>query len=477
MAGKKMGEKRQEKPAEPHGRTVVELCVQNLMRVRMAVVKPKGAPVVVVGGENGAGKSSLIRSLFMALRGKKALPPEPIHRGEERGEAKVDLGDIKVHLVCTQKGEYLKVTTPDGEVKSAQTFLDRLTGKLVGGDPFDPQEFVRLGETPEGRRQQVKTLLSLAGGGFDFGSAEARKAELTQERRLVNKDVERMEGKLALTRAGEVPGEEIPLDDMMKQLQEATEQAARNSEGERALQNMKHNRETAEQDVVRLRERIAELRAEIAETEHEIDKRGMEITRLGTLIAKTEDYLEEHPPVDLAGVRQEIAKAEEHNRAVRTKIDANREYAMLRDAIAEKKAISVKLTGEIATIEKEKEEALSRANLPVDGLGFDEGGVTLNGLPFEQAAESDQYRIGMAIALAMIPPDGIRLVYFKDWDALDSKKKILVAKMAEDAHAQVWAQVVKDAPDGNCLYIEDGVLFDEGEKNGDGAPARAENAA
>ncbi|MEI6632808.1 MAG: hypothetical protein WCP22_03205, partial [Chlamydiota bacterium] len=259
------------KPAGARGRVVYEFRVQNAMNVKMVAIKPDGKPVVVIGGENGAGKSNTIRSLFMTLH-SRLIPSDPILHGQEKLGTYVDFGDIQAQLCVTSKGDYLKVTAPDLGNSTPKEYISRLVGKQTGCEPFDAQAFAELCKTPEGRRQQVKTLLKLYGDGYDLDAAQKRKDALYQERALVNKDIERLEGKLALTKAGEVPGEEIPLDELMQKLQTATAEAATLGEGERGLASLRNREAMAVQEAKRLRENIARLKAELVKVEHELER-------------------------------------------------------------------------------------------------------------------------------------------------------------------------------------------------------------
>ncbi|NGZ99664.1 hypothetical protein G5V59_02720 [Nocardioides sp. W3-2-3] len=50
-----------------------------------------------------------------------------------------------------------------------------------------------------------------------------------------------------------------------------------------------------------------------------------------------------------------------------------------------------------------KADALAKATFPVDGLGFDDDGVTYQGVPFAQASSAEQIRVSLAMAMSLNP--------------------------------------------------------------------------
>ena len=72
--------------------TVKELRIENIKKLEALTVIPAGSMIILVG-ENGAGKSSAVDALWMALGGKRAIPPDPVRRGAAKGIVSLDLGD------------------------------------------------------------------------------------------------------------------------------------------------------------------------------------------------------------------------------------------------------------------------------------------------------------------------------------------------------------------------------------------------
>ena len=135
---------------------IISLEAENVMRLRAVRLEPNGQSVVL-GGANGAGKSSVLAAIEMAFGGKRHVPGEALRQGEKRGRVIVETDDFIVTRTFSKKGTdvVVKAKAMDGApLPAPQTLLDKLFGALT----FDPFEFERM----EARRQ-VELLKDLAG--------------------------------------------------------------------------------------------------------------------------------------------------------------------------------------------------------------------------------------------------------------------------------------------------------------------------
>src|ERR1035441_8426583 len=73
---------------------IIKLTSENVKRLQAVEITPDGN-VVVIGGKNGAGKSSVLDSIEYALGGDTA-DRMPVRRGEEKAKIVLDLGEIIV---------------------------------------------------------------------------------------------------------------------------------------------------------------------------------------------------------------------------------------------------------------------------------------------------------------------------------------------------------------------------------------------
>jgi hypothetical protein len=105
---------------------ITRLIVRNFRGVeaREADIPPGGA---IFAGGNGKGKTSILRALQAALAGRD-IAPDAIRLGAEKAEILVDLDDVSVRRVITQKTSSVTVTRDGFKAAKPQGFLDELLG-------------------------------------------------------------------------------------------------------------------------------------------------------------------------------------------------------------------------------------------------------------------------------------------------------------------------------------------------------------
>lgn len=82
--------------------TIVELRAENTKRLRAVTIRPEANGLVVLSGRNGAGKSSVLDAIAMALGGRGEVPAEP-EKAAPKTEPVVepDYGDIPFALLIS----------------------------------------------------------------------------------------------------------------------------------------------------------------------------------------------------------------------------------------------------------------------------------------------------------------------------------------------------------------------------------------
>ena len=92
---------------------IVQLTAENVKRLSVVEITPKGN-VIVIGGKNGQGKTSVLDAIEYALAGDPAAKM-PVRRGEEKAHVVVELDDLIVKRTFTAAGgTSLVVTNKDG---------------------------------------------------------------------------------------------------------------------------------------------------------------------------------------------------------------------------------------------------------------------------------------------------------------------------------------------------------------------------
>jgi len=126
---------------------ITRLQVENVKRIKAIDITPEGE-LIIVGGNNAQGKTSLMDSISYAIGGKKLIPSKPIRDGQKKASIKVDLGDLKIERkfwINAKDGSLestviVKEKGKEGNISRPQEILDKLFSSLS----FDPLAFSRM---------------------------------------------------------------------------------------------------------------------------------------------------------------------------------------------------------------------------------------------------------------------------------------------------------------------------------------------
>lgn len=406
---------------------ILALQAENIKKLVAVEIRPDGN-IVQITGNNGQGKTSVLDSIWWALAGSSNIQAAPIRTGEKQARIRLDLGEIIVTRTFKdgEKGVTTAITVENAQgarFSSPQAMLDDLWDNLS----FDPLAFSRM--SPD---KQFATLRKFVPG-VDFDAID-QKNKLDYARRTdVNrrlKELRALESSIVLP--DNLPAESINESELVDKLEAAAKQNA-------DLESRKSNRAAVRQRVDELKRKIADLleQAEVVRKEAAADE-----ARLLAATALPD-------PVDVSDLRQKIAEAKVTNHLVglRSQRDNYREQAF------ELEAQSEKITADMEARDEAKRAAIEKADLPVPGIGFGDGFITLDGIPFNQASDAEQLRTSIALAMAANPK--LKVLRVRDGSLLDEDSMKLLADMAEANDYQVWIERV-DGSGKVGFVLEDG---------------------
>lgn len=402
---------------------IVSLQAENIKILKAVQITPDGA-MICVGGRNGVGKSSVLDSILYALGGEGTIPGKPIRDGETTAKIVLNLGDLVIHRTFTEKGTKLVVKNKDGSTfSSPQSMLNQLTSALT----FDPLEFVN--SKPQAQLEILKKVL-----GIDFSEQDAEYKRLFDERTDVNRRGKDLKARVdAMRRHEDTPNEEVHISELTTKYSSALAQKTQ-------LQDLKAKLQRFSDELEQLRSRAVIVKQEIVNTEKEI-----ELLNTTTI----EDPQE---------LQKQISSAEEVNKRVRE----NKQYDNLTSTLGVMRAKSQSLTEQLNAVVEHKEKVLRETQLPIEGLGFNEAGVTLNSVSFDQCSTAEQIKISVAMGLAMNPK--LKVLLIREGSLLDEDNLKLIAEMAAANEAQVWIERVSKGSECQVI-IEDGMVADTSENS------------
>lgn len=413
---------------------IVRLEASNVKRLTAVELEPGASPMIVVGGRNGQGKSSLLDSIMFALAGKKAQPSRPVREGTERALVSLDLGEVTVRRTITPSGGgTLTLKGKDGtKYGSPQALLDKVVGDLT----FDPLSFVRL---PPARQADVLRKLS----GIDLDAFDRQEGELRLRRKETKRRTAELRARFEEEELKALEEEDLPEEDVdtAALLQELERRRETN------LQNQRHREVVSElgRKAEALEEEVQDLRRRLEAREDELEHVKAERTSLAAveLVELEEDSL-----------REELATAGDVNR----RIARRRGLLEVRAELAASDAAVEALTETLVALAGDRATALEEAELPVDGLGLEAGQVTYGGLPLDQASSAEQLRVSVAMGLAANPR--LRVLLIRDGSLLDDESLAMVAAMAAERDAQVWVERVGTGEEVSVV-IEAGAIQED----------------
>jgi len=434
---------------------IVELIAENVKRIKAIAIKPDGN-TVIIGGNNKAGKSSVLDSIVYALGGKNAICDEPLRKGTEKGYVVCELDDFIVKRTFSANGNStLTITSKDNqmEAKQPQKLLDQLVGKLT----FDPLYFMR--QKPI---DQINILKDLRG--IDFSDLDATEKRLYDERKDVNKEIKIIDGQLVNYVEPEegwksIPDDVVSFDKVKKELEDAKEHNNKINEkrllqkvAETKVRNLELYIDDNEKAIDRLKQTILELEEKIKAKISAIEKYTSDLSVENNNLAAINKEVLEFKPIDT----DTIMKKFDSIMAINTLIEKKKEYSL---KVAHRNGLIVmadELTKGLKEIPAKKQKLISEAQFPIDGLTFDEV-VRINNIPFDQCSSAEQTYVSVAIGFAMNPK--LKVLLVRGGSLLDDESLALVKNMAEKYDAQIWIERV--GKDKECqIIIEDGMSYD-----------------
>lgn len=417
--------------AENEGQHIIEISVTNFMRLVSANVKPDGKDMIVTG-KNFQGKSSFLNALRWALNGTDANKiKEPIRQGEEKATVVIEFDDIIVKRSITRDGKkQLIISNKDGAIfSSPAAMLKRLIGNLA----FDPIAFMSMHP-----KEQLEALLKMINtGDVDLNEIDDQRKKTFEHRTEINRkvrDTKARRDKYVNSFPG-TPSEEISIVGLTNDLTDALaiEEQHRVDIGTHEL-----NLETIESK----KEQIEQLNNEINH-----------IMKIDDVLVESIKKYED--PISCQ-IKDKIEEAGEIN----TKVRYLKERDLLTDELMEHEAKSSRLTQEIDDLDATKRYVIEQADMPVEGLSYDENGITLNGIPLSNCSSMEQIEIAMNIYMKSAPKgnNALNIIFVQDGSLLDADSLKHAAKICADNGFQLILEKVSSKAGANEIFIEAGEI-------------------
>lgn len=431
---------------------ITALEIHDYKRLYTVKIEPDADTVLVLlGGDNAQGKTSVIDAIEAALGGKSAVLADPVRHGAKEAEIRIQLstGDPESPTLSVRRrvqpdgNSVLEVRDNLGAVNSQQTVLD----KLIGARFLDPLKFLQL-KPPEQRAK----LLELIDRDGAIAALDARSDRLFRRRTEVGRDVKRTRAAVDSAPAPVEVATPIDIHALADELQAIGDHVRRYDRAATSLEGLSSACVRARTAVLRIEQEIAELQTKLARAQGDLttaiaDRDTLQLDHDAQREALTPKFSRRDE------IKAEMQRASDHNQAIATARAANTNRANLVTERDGHQAEHDKLDAEISGIAVAKTAHLIAANLPVDGLGFVADGVTYRDAPFASASGAE--RMCVAIALAVAAQPQLRDVWIRDGAILDDTTLGKIAELARAQKIRVWIERV-GTRDAGVIEIRDG---------------------
>lgn len=409
---------------------IAALEAENVKRIKAVALTPSPTGLTIVGGNNNQGKTSVLDALAWALGGEKFRPTAAVRDGAlAPPHLKVILSN---GVVVERKGKNssLTVTDPTGQ-RSGQQLLNAFVEPLA----LDLPRFMQASD-----KDKADTLLNIIGVG-DALTGLDREIKALYDRRTVIGQIGAQKRHAAeeLTEYPDAPSEPVSAIELIQQQQEIL---LHNADNQRKRMKLAQLEEQEKQ----LGRRVQELSQELEMVEHQLTAVQQDVQDATKNVAQLQDE-------STAELEQSIRNVEEINRQV----SANLAKSKAQDEAERYAQEYTALTEQIKAKRTARMDLLNGADLPLTGLGVEDGSLTYNGKHWQDMSGSDQLRVATAIVRRLNPDCGFVLL-----DKLEQMDLATLAEFGSWLQAEgLQAIATRVSTGGECqIIIEDGRVKD-----------------
>ncbi|MDD6713211.1 MAG: AAA family ATPase [Subdoligranulum sp.] len=409
---------------------IAALEAENVKRIKAVALTPSPTGLTIVGGNNNQGKTSVLDALAWALGGEKFRPTAAVRDGAlAPPHLKVILSN---GVVVERKGKNssLTVTDPTGQ-RSGQQLLNAFVEPLA----LDLPRFMQASD-----KDKADTLLNIIGVG-DALTGLDREIKALYDRRTVIGQIGAQKRHAAeeLTEYPDAPSEPVSAIELIQQQQEIL---LHNADNQRKRMKLAQLEEQEKQ----LGRRVQELSQELEMVEHQLTAVQQDVQNATKTVAQLQDE-------STAELEQSIRNVEEINRQV----SANLAKSKAQDEAERYAQEYTALTEQIKAKRTARMDLLNGADLPLTGLGVEDGSLTYNGKHWQDMSGSDQLRVATAIVRRLNPNCGFVLL-----DKLEQMDLATLAEFGSWLQAEgLQAIATRVSTGGECqIIIEDGRVKD-----------------
>lgn len=408
--------------------------LENVKRIKAVKIEPTKDGLTIVGGKNNQGKTSVLDAIAWALGGDSFKPSKAQRDGSVVPPTLKIILDNGIVVERKGKNSSLKVTDPSGK-KAGQSLLNSFINQLALNLP----KFMEATQS-----EKAKILLQVIGVGDELSQLEYQENEIYQNRLFIGRQADQKKKFAA----------EMPFNDGVSEtlispselIQKQQDILARNGENMRKRQRAEQYQRLVQQtsqEVERLTQMLEAKKEEYNKALADLEIANTDI--LDLVDESTEELENNIRQIDIinAKVRQNLDKVKAEEEA--------KDFASQYD----------KLTEKLHHVREQKIALLNNANLPLEGLGVEQGKLVYKGQEWDNMSSSDQLKVATAIVRKLNP--NCEFVLLDKLEQMDLDTLTEFGNWLKQEGLQVIATRVSTG-DECSVIIEDGYVKEEKEK-------------
>lgn len=357
--------------------------LENVKRIKAVQIEPSENGLTIIGGNNNNGKTSVLDAITWCLGGNKYKPSKPTREGSYvPASLKVTLSN---GIVVERKGKNsaLKVTDPTG-MKAGQSLLDSFISELALNLP----KFMNSSE-----KEKADTLLHIIGIGDELTKLDLKEKAVYNDRLAIGRIADqKSKHAKEMVHYDNVPDKIVSASELIAKQQEMLAINGSNERKRAYLAECKSKSKAIEEKMNDLDKQLKALNEEYLKVIKERDKAVVEVSGL---VDNPTDEIE-----------RSIKEIDDINIKVRTNLEKKKAEQEANDL---KKEYASK-SQELEDIRKEKASLLNNADLPLEGLGIENGKITYLNQEWDNMSGSQQLKVATAICRKINPNCGFILL-------------------------------------------------------------------
>lgn len=390
---------------------------------------------ILLCGDNGVGKSSLMQFIEIALGKQTNVPPNATGKGEvifdNNGNpltCKVSFRDGKP--VIKVSGHGISIDNNKGAIAS-----------LFGAVDFDPEKFVEMSTSTAGRKKQIEEFKLFLDPEFIKG-IETFQANVTndfEERKQINSDLTKLKAAIQLNPLNNLPDselqkfKEVDTAEIMSQITQANTKNANFNKIENGIEERKKI--------------IQDKIAKIAELNKQVEVLNNEIKTIDTEIVDGNKWLKANPKIDTIPLEKTISDAAEINKK------ANQAKLLLdeRAKIEKYTEESGELTAKIESSKEAINNAIREMESPIEGLSFDDETLIYNGIAVHPDSLSTSEIMELGIRLKMVKNPNLGILFIQRGESLGTERLKAIKQLAD---SEGWQIIMEQVERGEGFHVE-----------------------